>query len=40
MTLCHNETLDWVNSATDAPRNGGINALAAPSSANSTGWGS
>ena len=27
MTLCHNETLDWVNSATDAPRNGGINAF-------------
>ena len=27
MTLCHNETLDWVDSATDAPRNGGINAF-------------
>ena len=27
MTLCHNETLDWVNSATDAPRNGGLNAF-------------
>ncbi len=24
---CHNETLDWVNSATDAPRNGGFNAF-------------
>ena len=23
MTLCHNESLDWVDSATDAPRNGG-----------------
>lgn len=22
LTLCHNETLDWVDSATDAPRNG------------------
>ncbi len=27
MTLCHNETLDWVDSATDAPRNGGLNAF-------------
>ena len=27
MTLCHNETLDWINSATDAPRNGGVNAF-------------
>jgi membrane dipeptidase len=27
MTLCHNETLDWVDSATDASRNGGINAF-------------
>jgi membrane dipeptidase len=27
MTLCHNESLDWVDSATDAPRNGGINAF-------------
>ena len=27
MTLCHNETLDWVNSATDAPRNDGLNAF-------------
>jgi membrane dipeptidase len=25
VTLCHNETLDWVDSATDAPRNGGLN---------------
>jgi len=24
MTLCHNETLDWVDSATDAPRHNGI----------------
>jgi membrane dipeptidase len=24
MTLCHNETLDWVDSATDAPKNGGL----------------
>jgi len=24
---CHNETLDWVDSATDAPRNGGFNAF-------------
>ena len=24
---CHNETLDWVDSATDAPRNGGLNAF-------------
>ena len=24
---CHNETLDWVNSATDAPRHGGFNAF-------------
>ena len=27
MTLCHNESLDWVNSATDAPRNNGLNAF-------------
>jgi membrane dipeptidase len=27
MTLCHNETLDWIDSATDAPRNGGVNAF-------------
>ena len=27
MTLCHNESLDWVDSATDAPRNGGLNAF-------------
>jgi membrane dipeptidase len=25
MTLCHNESLDWVDSATDTPRNGGLN---------------
>lgn len=24
MTLCHNETLDWVDSATDAPRHDGL----------------
>lgn len=24
MTLCHNETLDWIDSATDAPRHGGL----------------
>ncbi len=24
MTLCHNESLDWVDSATDVPRNGGL----------------
>lgn len=24
LTLCHNETLDWIDSATDAPRHGGI----------------
>ena len=24
---CHNETLDWVDSATDAPRHGGFNAF-------------
>jgi membrane dipeptidase len=24
---CHNETLDWVDSATDSPRNGGFNAF-------------
>ena len=24
MTLCHNETLDWVDSATDAPRHEGL----------------
>jgi len=23
-TLCHNETLDWIDSATDAPRHGGL----------------
>ena len=27
MTLCHNESLDWVDSATDAPRNRGISAF-------------
>ena len=27
MTLCHNETLDWVDLATDAPRNDGLNAF-------------
>lgn len=27
LTLCHNGTLDWVDSATDAPRNGGLTAL-------------
>ena len=27
MTLCHNESLDWVDSATDAPRAGGLNAF-------------
>ena len=27
MTLCHNESLDWVDSATDKPRNGGLNAF-------------
>src|SRR4029077_8477849 len=27
MTLCHNETLDWVDSATDKPRNNGLNAF-------------
>ena len=27
MTLCHNESLDWINSATDAPRAGGLNAF-------------
>lgn len=27
MTLCHNETLDWVDSATDAPRHGGLTAF-------------
>jgi membrane dipeptidase len=26
-TLCHNETLDWVDSATDAPRHGGLTAF-------------
>jgi membrane dipeptidase len=30
MTLCHNETLDWIDSATDAPRNGGLNAFGRP----------
>ena len=24
LTLCHNETLDWIDSATDAPRHGGL----------------
>ncbi|MEJ1159818.1 dipeptidase [Prosthecomicrobium sp. N25] len=24
MTLCHNETIDWVDSTTDAPRHGGL----------------
>jgi membrane dipeptidase len=24
MTLCHNETLDWIDSATDVPRHGGL----------------
>jgi membrane dipeptidase len=27
VTLCHNESLDWVDSATDAPRAGGLNAF-------------
>jgi membrane dipeptidase len=27
MTLCHNESLDWVDSATDRPRAGGLNAF-------------
>jgi membrane dipeptidase len=27
LIFCHNETLDWVDSATDAPRNGGFNAF-------------
>jgi membrane dipeptidase len=27
MTLCHNESLDWVDSATDSPRAGGLNAF-------------
>ncbi len=27
VTLCHNETLDWVDSATDAPRHNGLNAF-------------
>lgn len=27
VTLCHNESLDWVDSATDAPRNNGLNAF-------------
>ena len=27
LTLCHNETLDWVDSATDLARNGGLNAF-------------
>ncbi len=27
MTLCHNETLDWVDSATDVPRHGGLTAF-------------
>lgn len=27
MTLCHNDGLDWVDSATDAPRHGGLTAF-------------
>ena len=27
MTLCHNATLDWCDSATDAPRNGGLSSF-------------
>jgi membrane dipeptidase len=27
MTLCHNRTIDWVDSATDEPRHGGITAF-------------
>ena len=27
MTLCHNETLDWVDSATDSPRHNGLTAF-------------
>ncbi|HRK24631.1 MAG TPA: dipeptidase [Beijerinckiaceae bacterium] len=27
LTLCHNETLDWIDSATDAPRHGGMTDL-------------
>lgn len=27
VTLCHNETLDWVDSATDEPRHGGLTEL-------------
>jgi membrane dipeptidase len=27
MTLCHNESLDWVDSATDSPKAGGLNAF-------------
>ena len=27
MTLCHNETLDWIDAATDAPRHNGLNAF-------------
>jgi membrane dipeptidase len=27
MTLCHNESLDWVDSATDAPKCGGLSAF-------------
>ena len=27
LTLCHNGTLDWVDSATDVPRHGGLTAL-------------
>jgi membrane dipeptidase len=27
MTLCHNHTTDWCDSATDAPRHGGLSAL-------------
>ncbi len=29
MTLCHNETLDWVDSATDEARHGGLTAFGA-----------
>ncbi len=27
VTLCHNETLEWIDSATDAPRHGGLTAF-------------
>ena len=30
MTLCHNETLDWVDSSTDAPRHGGLTGFGRP----------